>query len=163
MRRWMRSPLLSTALALMWLALNRSVSPGQVLLAVLLGLVLPPLLSPLRPAPGPMRRPMVVLGLVLRVGADVVISALQVARGVLSAHRREPRARFLLLPLELRDVHGLAALAVITTVVPGTVWAELAPDRSALLLHVFDVDTDDAEFAAHFKARYERPLLEIFQ
>jgi multicomponent K+:H+ antiporter subunit E len=44
-----------------------------------------------------------------------------------------------------------------------TVWAELAPDRSALLLHVFDVDTDDADFVAHFKARYERPLLEIFQ
>ncbi|NRF71267.1 Na+/H+ antiporter subunit E [Aquincola sp. S2] len=163
MRRWVQSPLLSAALAVMWLALNRSVSMGHVLLAVLLGLVLPLLLSPLRPTPGPMRRPMVVLRLVLRVGADVVVSALQVGRGVLTAHRREPRARFVLIPLELRDLHGLAALAVITTVVPGTVWAELAPDRSALLLHVFDVDTDDAEFAAHFKARYERPLLEIFQ
>jgi multicomponent K+:H+ antiporter subunit E len=56
----------------------------------------------------------------------------------------------------------LAALAVITALVPGSVWAELAPDRSALLLHVFDVD-DEAAFIAHFKSRYERPLQEIFE
>ena len=51
---------------------------------------------------------------------------------------------------------------MITTIVPGTVWSELALDRSRLLLHVFDVD-DDAAFVAHFKARYERPLQEIFE
>jgi len=51
---------------------------------------------------------------------------------------------------------------MITAVVPGTVWCELAPDSSALLLHVFDVD-DAAEFVDHYKSRYEQPLLEIFQ
>jgi len=56
----------------------------------------------------------------------------------------------------------LASLAMITAVVPGTVWAELATDRSALLLHVFDVD-DEAAFIAHYKSRYERPLQEIFE
>jgi multicomponent K+:H+ antiporter subunit E len=162
MRRWLPSALLSVALATMWLALNRSVSPGHVLLGVVLGLLLPWLLAPLRPTPSPLRRPRVIARLVLRVGADVVVSALQVARGVLVARDEAPRARFVVVPLDLHDVHGLAALAVITTVVPGTVWAELAPDRSALLLHVFDVD-DDAAFVDRFKARYERPLLEIFQ
>jgi multicomponent K+:H+ antiporter subunit E len=162
MRRWLPAPLLSAALATMWLALNRSVSPGHVLLGVLLGLVLPWLFAPLRPRPGPLRRPWVLVRLVLRVAADVVLSALGVARGVLGAHRQAPRARFVRVPLDLHDVHGLAALAVIMTVIPGTVWAELAPDRSALLLHVFDA-VDDAVFVDHFKARYERPLLEIFQ
>jgi multicomponent K+:H+ antiporter subunit E len=162
MRRWLPSPLLSAALAAMWLALNRSVSPGHVLLGVFLGLVLPLLFAPLRPTPGPLRRPRVIVRLVLRVGADVVVSALVVARGVLRAHQQAPRARFVRVPLDLHDVHGLAALAVITTVVPGTVWAELAPDRSALLLHVFDV-VDEAGFVDRFKARYERPLMEIFQ
>ena len=61
-----------------------------------------------------------------------------------------------------RWLNVLAALAVITTVVPGTVWSELAIDRSAVLLHVFDVD-DQAAFVARYKARYERPLIEIFQ
>ena len=40
--------------------------------------------------------------------------------------------------------------------------AELAPDRSALLLHVFDVG-DEADFVAHYKSRYEHPLQEIFE
>jgi multicomponent K+:H+ antiporter subunit E len=98
----------------------------------------------------------------LLVGGDVVQSALDVGRGVQRAGRRHPRGGFFVIPLELRDAHALAALAVITTVVPGTVWSELAPDRSALLLHVFDLD-DEARFVAHFKARFERPLREIFE
>lgn len=56
----------------------------------------------------------------------------------------------------------IAALAMITAVVPGTVWAELAPDRSALLIHVFDLD-DEAAFIRHFKTDYEQPLKEIFE
>ena len=66
------------------------------------------------------------------------------------------------IPLELRDPGALATLAVVTTIVPGTVWCELALDRSAVLLHVLEVD-DEAAFVAHYKARYERPLMEIFR
>lgn len=51
---------------------------------------------------------------------------------------------------------------MITSVTPGTVWSELALDRSILLLHVFDLD-DDAQFIEHFKQAYERPLMEIFE
>jgi len=58
-------------------------------------------------------------------------------------------------------VHGLAALSMITAVIPGTVWCELAPDCAALLLHVFDLE-DEAAFIAHYKADYELPLKEIF-
>jgi len=96
------------------------------------------------------------------VAFDVVRSALHVAHGILGARRRPPRARFVVVPLDLRDVHALAALALITTIVPGTVWSELAPDRSRLLLHVFD-SADDPSFVAHYKERYERPLQEIFE
>jgi multicomponent K+:H+ antiporter subunit E len=69
---------------------------------------------------------------------------------------------FVRVPLDLGDANGLAMLAVITTVVPGTVWSELAADRTALLLHVFDVH-DEAAFVERYKARYERPLMEIFE
>jgi multicomponent K+:H+ antiporter subunit E len=44
-----------------------------------------------------------------------------VAWGVLNAGRRPPRSRFVKVPLDLRDANGLAALAMICTVVPGTV------------------------------------------
>jgi multicomponent K+:H+ antiporter subunit E len=42
------------------------------------------------------------------------------------------------------------------------VWCELALDRSVLLLHVFHVE-DESAFVAHYKERYERPLMEIFE
>ena len=56
----------------------------------------------------------------------------------------------------------LNSLAMITSVTPGTVWSELALDRSILLLHVFDLD-DEASFIQQFKHAYERPLMEIFE
>ncbi|KQT13336.1 Na+/H+ antiporter subunit E [Ramlibacter sp. Leaf400] len=159
MKRWFPSPLLSAGLWAMWLVLNDSLAPAHLLLGAVLGWALPWLVAPLRPAGPAVRRPLVLARLVLRVGRDVIVSGLAVARGVMT--QRVPRGAFVRVPLELRDPHALAALAIITTVVPGTVWSELAPDRSAVLLHVFEPG-DEAVFVAQFKADYERPLLEIF-
>ena len=163
MRRWLPSPVLSAALLVGWLLLAQSTSPAHWLLGGVLAIALPLLSAPLRPTPGRMRRPLVLARLVGVVGFDVVRSALEVGGGILHVSGRPPHARFVVIPLALRDPHALAALAVITAVVPGTVWCELAPDRSALRLHVFDVPEDDATFIAHYKARYERPLQEIFE
>lgn len=162
MNRVFPAPLLSLALFVLWLLLNLSVSPGNLLLGALLGVLAPILLGPLRPQHAHVRRPWVIARLMARVGLDVILSNLQVARGVLSAGRRPPRSAFVHIPLTLRDAHGLAALSMITTVVPGTVWSELALDRSVLLLHVFDLE-DEALFIEHFKHTYERPLMEIFE
>ncbi|MBX3625297.1 MAG: Na+/H+ antiporter subunit E [Rhizobacter sp.] len=161
MKRLLPSPWLSLGLFGGWLLLARSTSIGQVLLGLLAAVLLPLLMAPLRPAPGPLRHWGRLATLVLRVGRDVVRSAIDVAAGVFRAGRRPPRSGFVVVPLDLHDLHGLAALAMITAVVPGTVWCELAPDRSALLLHVFDLD-DEARFIAHFKADYEQPLKDIF-
>ena len=162
MKRWLPAPLVSVALLALWLLLNQSLSAADVLIGALAALVLPRLTAPLRPGAGRMHRPLVALRLIAVVAADVVRSALEVAAGVLSARRRPLRARFVVVPLDVRNVQALATLALITTIVPGTVWSELAPDRSRLLLHVFD-SADDASFVAHYKARYERPLLDIFE
>lgn len=161
MKRWLPAPWLSLGIFGGWLLLNQSLAPAQLLLAAAVAVVMPVLLASLRPAPGPLRRWGVLLMLILRVGVDVVTSALDVAAAVMRSNKRLPRSAFVTVPLELRDPHALAALAIITAVVPGTVWSELAPDHSALLLHVFDVP-DEAAFIAHFKDTYERPLLEVF-
>jgi multicomponent K+:H+ antiporter subunit E len=161
-KRWLPSPWLSAALFAFWLLLNQTVAPLHLLLGAIVGYVMPRLTLPLRPAGARLRRPAVVVRLVAIVGWDVVRSGLEVGAGMLRARRRAPQGRFVLVPLVLRSPHALASLAVITAVVPGTVWAELAIDRSALLLHVFDVD-DEAAFVAHYKSRYERPLQEIFE
>jgi multicomponent K+:H+ antiporter subunit E len=154
-------PLMSVALFAIWLGLVRSTSVGQVLLGILLAVVAPILAAPLRPTMR-VRSPRAVVRFIARVAADVVLFNFEVARGVIGWRWRPPQSKFVVVPLELRDPVGLTVLAMVTTVVPGTVWSELALDRSKLLLHAWDVD-EEAAFVARFKARYELPLREIFE
>lgn len=162
MRRLFPAPWLSLALWALWLLLNLSLSAGNLLLGAALAILAPAMFAPLRPLPVRIRRPGVIIKLFFLVGRDVVASNIAVAWGVLRAGKNPPRSRFIKIPLDLRDANGLAALSMITTVVPGTIWSELALDRSVLLLHVFDLD-DEASFIEHFKTAYERPLMEIFE
>jgi multicomponent K+:H+ antiporter subunit E len=162
MKRWLPTPLLSAGLFALWMMLTRSLQSGQLLLGLALALIMPLWLRPLRPQSGPVRHPLIVMRLVLRVGGAVLISAIDVAFGVLRLHRPPPCGTFVTVPLDLRDEHALAALAMILAVIPGTVWSELAPDRSAVLVHVFDLD-DEAVFSHQIKLLYEQPLREIFE
>lgn len=162
MKRYFPAPLFSVALALLWLVLNQSISPGNLLLALILGFLAPLLMAPLRPLPVRIRRPGVIIRLFFMVGRDMVASNLAIGWAVWNVRRPPPRSGFVKVPLQLRDANGLAALAIISSVVPGTIWSELALDRSMLLIHVFDLE-DEAQFIEHFKTTYERPLMEIFQ
>lgn len=162
MKRWLPSPWLSLAIFVGWLLLSRGVDASVVLLAALWALLLPRLAVPLRPTPGALRRWGTLARLILRVGYHVVRSAIEVGIGVLRLPRRVPRGAFVRVPLDLRDAHALASLSMITAVIPGTVWTELAADRSSLLIHVYDL-ADEATFIAHYKRDYELPLKEIFE
>jgi multicomponent K+:H+ antiporter subunit E len=162
LRKLVPAPLSSAALWALWLVLARSTSPGQVLLGLGLALTVPLLTMNLGPATMRVRRPRVIVRFILQVGYDVLHSNLAVSRDVVAWRWRRPRSGFVVIPLELRDPLGLAVLAMVTTVVPGTVWSELALDRGALLLHVWDVG-DEGAFIARYKARYEQPLREIFE
>jgi multicomponent K+:H+ antiporter subunit E len=160
-RRLLPAPLMSAVLLATWLVLNESLSPGHLALGLLLAVVIPGVVAPLRPRRIRIRGAPAVLRLAGRVALDVVASNLAIA-WMVAKGSRAPRASFVRIPLELRDPNGLATLAIITTIVPGTVWCELAPDSSAVLLHVVDLG-DEAAFVTDFKSRYERPLQEIFE
>ncbi|WP_024695613.1 Na+/H+ antiporter subunit E [Pseudomonas syringae] len=162
MKRLFPAPVFSLALWVLWLVLNLSISPGQLLLGAVLAFLAPLLMAPLRPMPVHIRKPGTVLKFLLMVGRGVVVSNVQVGLSVWRLKHRPPRSTFVRVPLDLHNANGLAALAMVTTVVPGTVWSELALDRSVLLMHVFDLE-DEAQFIEHFKTTYERPLMEIFQ
>lgn len=162
MKHLLPSPWLSVGLFGGWLLLSRSLGAGSLLLGVLLALVLPLMFTSLRPTPGRLRHPLTLARLILRVGRDVLVSAVDVAAGIVRSRRRPPQGTFVRVPLELRDTHALAALAMISAVIPGTVWTELSGDGGTLLVHVFDLD-DEAEFIARFKRDYEQPLKEIFE
>jgi multicomponent K+:H+ antiporter subunit E len=153
---------LSLCLFVLWLVLAQSTSAGQVAIGIVVALLAPALTVPLRPVPVRLQRPGVALRLLGHVVVDVVTSNIAVMLGILRSDRHPPRSGFVQVPLELRDPNGLAALAVIMCITPGTVWSELSLDGSVLMVHVFDLE-DEAAFIVHVKARYERALMEIFQ
>lgn len=162
LRKLVPAPLMSGALLVLWLALQREPSLGQLVLGLALALAIPRLTWSIRPTRVQVRRPLVALRFIATVAYDVIASNLNVAWGVIRWRFRPARSKFVIIPLDLRDPLGLTALAMVTTVVPGTVWSELALDRSSLLLHVWDVEDEEA-FIAHYKTRYEKPLREIFE
>jgi len=147
----------------MWLLLNQTLAPGQILLGFVLAVGLSWAASTLRPLQPRPRNLHVAVGLVFVVLRDIVRSNIAVARIVLGLVRdRDVRSGFLEIPLDMRDPHGLAALAAIVTATPGTVWVDLSPDGSRLTLHVLDLQ-DEAAWIRLIKERYERPLMRIFE
>ena len=162
MRRLFPSPLLSLALVALWLLLNNSFGPGQWLMALLLGWLVPWFTHSLRPTPVRFSHPLVALRLFFQVGRDVLVWNWRVLLGTLAPAGKVPQGGFVVVPLDLRDPNGLAVLAAIMCVIPGTIWSELALDRSALLVHMFDLEDAQAEIDL-IKQRYERPLMEIFE
>jgi multicomponent K+:H+ antiporter subunit E len=161
MTRLLPAPLLSAALFVLWLLLNQHLGGATLAMAVVLAVAIPLLTAPLRPLDVRIKRPRAMLALVWTVLHDAFVSNLEIARSVWHP-THAPHGAFVRIPLDLHDANGLAMLAIVTTIVPGTVWSELAIDRSAVLLHVFDVD-DETAFVSRYKLRYERPLIEIFE
>jgi multicomponent K+:H+ antiporter subunit E len=161
-KRWLPSPRLSLALFVVWLLLNQSLDAATLLLAALIAIVVPLLTQSLRPARARMRKPLLVLRLCGVVACDLVVSALTVARLLLTRRNRALSSHFVRVPLAIRDPNALATLAMILCLTPGTAWGEIALDRSTLLIHVFHED-DEAAFIHMVKTRYERALMEIFE
>ena len=148
-------------LALLWPMLNGSWSIGQLLLGAGLAVAIPWFTHRLRgPARGP-RRPLRSLRLAVVVLLDIVRANLQVARLILGP-RAALRPGYAWVPLDLVNPNGIAMLIAIVSMTPGTVSADVSPDRRHLLVHTLDL-ADEAALVADIKTRYERPLMEIFQ
>lgn len=162
MKKLFPAPLISLGLFVMWLLLNHSVSAGHVILALILALGLPVMFRELRPQRVRVRHFGTVLRLCFTVMVDTTASNIAVLRFLLLPSQRRHPPDFVKIPLELRDPNGLAVLAMIVCITPGTAWAELSLDRSMLMLHVLEVD-DAQAIVNHVKTRYERPLMEIFE
>jgi multicomponent K+:H+ antiporter subunit E len=154
---------LVAGLVVLWLALNQTFAPGHMALGLLLGLLLAWASSTLRPVHARLRRFDLAVLLVGIVLMDILRSNLHVASIVLGLTGNRPvRAGFVDVPLDLRDSHGLAALAVILTATPGTVWVALSADGKWLRIHALDL-ADEAQLIRHIKDRYERRLRSIFE
>lgn len=160
MKRLLPQPLLSASLLALWLLLNNSLTPAQLLLGALLAWLLPAITAPFWPQPVRLRRPLLAVRLLARVLVDIVVANLEVARRILGPESALTPC-FVWVPLDIGQPWGIAALAEIITLTPGTVSAQLTADRRFLLVHALN-ETDPEALVATIKARYERPLMEIF-
>lgn len=159
MARLLPSPLMSAALLVAWLLLN-GISSGHLALALVLAVAIPRLTERFRSDRPRLRAWPVALRLAFTVLWDIVVSNVQVAWLILGPERRI-QPRFVWLPLDIRDPHGIASLAGIITMTPGTLSADLTDDRRFLLVHALNV-SDEAALVASIKTRYEAPLQRIF-
>ncbi|MEN5161336.1 Na+/H+ antiporter subunit E [Achromobacter spanius] len=153
--------ILPTLLFVLWLVLNESLSAGQIALGIALALWFTWAASRLRPLRARPRHLWKAIPLFLRVTKDIIKSNIAVARLILNPRRNEFSPGFILIPLTMRDPHGLAMLACIVTYTPGTVWVDLTDDHS-LKLHVLDLQHEH-EWVELVQQRYERPLMEMFE
>jgi multicomponent K+:H+ antiporter subunit E len=155
-------PLLTLTLALVWLGLVNKVTPGNVLLGVLFGIVVPLLTAAYWPDRPTIKRPLKVIEYGLVVLWDIIVANVQVAMIILFRRNRDIRSAWLSLPLELTSPEAITVLAGTITMTPRTVSATLSADGSSLLIHCLSTDDTD-EVRDAIKTRYERRLKEIFQ
>lgn len=161
MKRLLPQPLFSLCLWLIWLLLNNSAAPGQMLLGALLALAIPLFTVRFWPNRPHLRQPLRLLSYLAVLLWDITLANMVVARLILGPMRRL-RPAFITLPLDLRNNFAIVVLTNTISLTPGTVSADLSIDRRSLLIHVLDVE-DEAQLIAHIKYRYERPLQEIFE
>ena len=160
LRRLFPSTSLSVMVTGFWVLMSDSFTLGQILLGMLLGVVVPLFaarldrefarIGSLRPLPK----------LICVTLWDILVSNIRVAVQVLGPERRI-HPGFIWLPLDIANIHGIAALTSMITLTPGTVSAALSDDRRHLLVHVLHLDDPDA-LNEQIKSRYEAPLMEIF-
>jgi multicomponent K+:H+ antiporter subunit E len=158
---WLPYPLLTLALSALWLLLNSSMHPAHLLLAALLGVLIPLALAPVLPRLPRPHAPLTQLRLLLRFVADVVLANIAVARLILGP-QKALRSGYLWVPLTATEPLVLSLLAAMVTMTPGTVAARLSNDRRFLLVHALDCSDPDT-LIADICHRYETPLRAIFE
>ena len=161
MHAWLPAPLLSLTLFAVWLLLNNSLAPAHIVLGAALAVSVPRFTEPLHPQRPRLKKPATIARLALAVLCDIVRSNFEVARRILG-RQAALKPAFVWVSLDLRDAHGIFALAGIITMTPGTLSADLSDDRRFLLVHALHVE-DEAALVAQIKSRYEQPLREIFE
>lgn len=152
-------PLSLTILAF-WLMLADSFSTGQFLFGALLGLVIPLFAARIDREFARIGKLRVIPKLLAVTLWDILVSNLRVARQVLGKEERL-NSGFIWMPLQINNIHGIAALTSMITLTPGTVSVALSNDRRHLLIHVLHIE-DEAAMVAQIRHRYEQPLMELF-
>jgi len=150
----------SLTVFLFWLLMVEDSGTANLVMAALLALLMPLVAARLEREFARLGKVWILVPFGLMVLYDILIANLTVARQVLDSEKKL-NSGFVWMPLEMTNIHGISALASVITLTPGTVSAELSPDRRHLLIHYLSADEPEA-LAASIKARYEAPLHKVF-
>lgn len=153
-------PVLSLQLGLTWLLLSHSLALVHWLSALLLAWAVPRLLAPFLERASPLHWPSVVR-LLFVVLWDIVVANITVARITLGSMQR-PQPAWLRVPLATDHPRVNALFASIITTTPGTVSMTLDEQRREIMVHALHCE-DAQAMIDDMKARYEAPLMRIFQ
>ena len=155
--------LLAMVLALGWAAATGSFSAPNLLLGLLVsGLslaVVRQFVSPPRLVPRALR----ILRLAWTFIAELVLSALRVARLVLRPDvKAHIRPAFVAYPLSAKTDAEITLLANLITLTPGTLSVDVSEDRRFLHIHVIDLGDREA-FVASIADGFERQVKEALR
>lgn len=160
-QRFFPHPAITGILFCVWLLLNYTLSAGHIVLGAALAVLIPMFTRRFFPEPVYLGRVPTMVRFLGTVLWDIVVAGFTVARLTFGPTSRL-KSRFVRIPVSLPDDFALTALASTISLTPGTVSAELAPDREHILIHALDVDDEEALVRA-IKERYEAPIREIFR
>lgn len=170
--KYLPTPFLSLLLFIVWLLLNNSVSAGHVILAIVLAITIPLIISPFRTKQPLIIKPGLAFRHLLLVLYDIITANVQVAILILGPTKKLTPG-FVKVPLDLTHSMPITILASTVSLTPGTVSAEVYPwtesltedeqvTEQFLLIHVLNLEDEEALINT-IKTRYEAPLKEIFQ
>jgi multicomponent K+:H+ antiporter subunit E len=153
-------PLLTLSLLAMWILLT-GFSPGHIVFGAVIAVMVSRTMLSLRPERPTVRIGRAAMQLAAIVLVDIVRSNIAVAKIIL-LRPQERRSAFIELPTALRSPDALAALAVIITATPGSLWVQHDAHRHVILIHVLDL-VDEDQWVRQIRDRYETRLMEIFE
>ena len=156
---WLPHPFVSVIVAASWIMLAYSLDAGTLLMAALLGLLIPRLVQPFI-ARTPDINWTAAFKLFFVVLWDIIVCNIKVAKLVLGP-MQNLQPKWFRVPLESPHEQVNVLLAMIITTTPGTVSAGIDQDRGDILVHTLSSDNTDNDIQ-DIKNRYEKPLMIIF-
>lgn len=157
--RWFPHPLVSFLCGLSWVMLSHSLDVATLLIALLIGFIIPKLINPFIDRT-PNIKWMDAFKLFCVVLWDIVICNINVAKLVLGSTKKL-QPKWFRVPLDSEHEEVNAILAMIITTTPGTVTAGIDQERWDILVHSLNTDDIESEIQS-IKERYEQPLMRIF-
>ncbi|MBY0351932.1 Na+/H+ antiporter subunit E [Tabrizicola sp.] len=162
MKRLFPHPYLSLTLIALWFLLVNQLKIGSLVMAIILGTVIPLVTAAWWPNRPRVRHPFRLAAYVILVLWDVIVANFQVARIVLFMPRDRIRSNWVTIPLDLTSPEAISLLAGTITMTPGTVTSDISACGRALLVHSLHAP-DPGAVRDEIKSRYEARLKRIFE